>query len=310
MNFGGEEDQPSGPLERYFQSGLEMYNAGNFAQAEVQFERALQLNRRHNESLKYLGLAQFNQGKWHLAIQKLGLYLDADPSSEEILISSGECCIQLGRYYDAERFYRKAISVNQNNAEAYLGLGQVIYRRGVYNEAINVLKKGAQIDPDNTGIMFMLGEAYNNLDKTDMAIECFEKVLSLRQDNSRVYYNLGILYDKKSMPEKASAMYRRARELSEPQRTPAPTPVVSQPGEGTFFSRSLTLVESGEEESKIPSLDKARYNKMRRRQAGKKPHKVIERPDVEVDRAGTMDLTKASLKINEALRIIKDSKKS
>ncbi len=309
MKYGGGEDQPSGPLERYFQSGLEMYKAGNHAQAEVQFERALQLNRRHNESLKYLGLAQFNQGKWNLAIQKFGLFLDTDPSSEEILIGSGECCMQLSRYYDAERFYRKAISVNQNNAEAYLGLGQVIYRRGIYNEAINVLRKGAQIDPDNTAILFMLGEAYNNLDKTDMAIECFERLLALKQDNSRVYYNLGILYDKKSMPDKASAMYRQAKDLSEPQRTPVHKPVVTQPGEGTFFSRSLTLVESGEGITE-GGLDKSRYDKLRRSQAGKQPHKVIERPEEEIERAGMMDLTKASLKINEALRIIKDSKKN
>lgn len=51
MSLGtGSDEQVSGPLERYFQSGLEMFKAGNFAQAEVQFERALQLNRRHNES--------------------------------------------------------------------------------------------------------------------------------------------------------------------------------------------------------------------------------------------------------------------
>jgi Flp pilus assembly protein TadD len=44
-------------------------------------------------------------------------------------------------------------------------------------------------------------------------LDVLTRVVELEPDNPRAYQVLGMLYDRKAMPELATAMYRKAREL-------------------------------------------------------------------------------------------------
>ena len=69
--------------------------------------------------------------------------------------------------------------------------------------------------------------------------------------------------------------------------------------------RSLTVVDHVTSNKKEKSLNRTKYEKFRKKQIGKKPRRMLD--EVEgMERSGTMDLSKASLKINEAIKIIKD----
>ena len=297
------------PLEGLFETGMELFAGGRYGEAAAHFEKALQLNRRHTESLKYLGLALFYQGKYKNAVEQFRQVLSAQPDNEEVLLHCGSACLAISRYDDAEHYYRKTVAVNPKNVKGYLGLGHVLYRKGLYSEAIGIFKRGSEQEKDNPEILFMLGEAYNKLDDIDQAVSCFEMILKRQQDNPKVYYNLGILYDKKALPEKASLMYRRAKELSSPQSaSKLRFAVPAAGGQEVFFSRSLTVVDHVASNKKEKSLNRTRYEKFRKRQLGKKPRRMLD--EVEgLERSGTMDLTKASLKINEAIKIIKEKSK-
>jgi|GEM_PF-4132123 tetratricopeptide (TPR) repeat protein len=307
--FRDRKEVSKSPLEGLFEAGMELFAVGRYGEAAVHFEKALQLNRRHAESRKYLGLAFFHQGKYESAAEQLRQVLDAQPDNEEVLLYCGSAYLAISRYDDAEGCYRKTVAINPKNVKGYLGLGQVLYRKGLYSEAIGIFKKGSEQEKDNPEIFFMLGEAYNKLDKIDQAVSCFETILKHQQDNPKVYYNLGILYDKKALPEKASLMYRRAKELSSPQA--ASRLRFSVPAAGNqevFFSRSLTLVEHAASNKKEKPLNRARYEKFRKKQLGKKLPRILDKVEG-IERSGTMDLTKASLKINEAIKIIKEKSK-
>jgi len=294
------------PLDGLFKAGMELFAVGRYSEAAAHFEKALQLNRHHTESLKYLGLALFYQGKYKSAVEQFRQVLSAQPDNEEALMHCGSACLATGQYDEAERYYRKTVSVNPKNVKGYLGLGQVLYRKGLYSEAIGIFEKGSEQEKDNPELLFMLGETYNKLDQIDQAVSCFEMILKRQQDNPKVYYNLGILYDKKALPEKASLMYRRAKELSSPQSAgKLRFAVPAAGGQEVFFSRSLTVVDHVASNKKAKSLNRTRYENLRKKQMGKTPRQML--GEVEgLERHGTMDLTKASLKINEAIKIIKE----
>ena len=304
----GSKKGAKSPLEDLLEGGMEFFAGGRYVEAMGKFEKALQLNSNHTESLKYLGLSLFYQGKYDAAAKRFQQLLGAQPDNEEILVYCGSAYLAINYYNDAERCYRKTIEVNPKNVKGYIGLGQVLYRKGLYSDSIAILNKGNLQDKDNPEVLYILGEAYNKLDKTDMAVSCFEAVLKRQTNNPKVYYNLGILYDKKAAPDKASLMYRRAKELSAPQ--PAGRLRFDDKTErnDVFFSRSLTVVGKASSDKEEKKLNKIKYEKFRKKQIGKKPHRVLEEYKDE-DRIGTMDLTKASLKINEAIKIIKDKGK-
>ena len=299
----------SSPLDGLFEAGMELFAGGRYGEAAAHFEKALQLNRHHTESLKYLGLTLLRQGKYKSAAERFQQVLSAQPDNEEVLLHCGSAYLTISCYEDAERCYRKTVAVNPKNAKGYLGLGQVLYSKGLYSEAIGIFKRGNELEKDNPEILFMLGEAYNKHDEIDRAISCFEAILKHQQDNPKVYYNLGILYDKKALPEKASLMYRRAKELSSPQSGSRMSFSVSSAGnQDVFFSRSLTVVGQVAPDKKEKTMSRARYEKFRKQQMGKRPRRLLDQVEG-IERSGTMDLTKASLKINEAIKIIKEKSK-
>ena len=58
------------------------------------------------------------------------------------------------------------------------------------------------------------GESLNQLDRVDEALEMLERAVELQPRNARAYYTMGILYDKKLQKDKATALFRKAREVA------------------------------------------------------------------------------------------------
>lgn len=311
-NSGSRNQDAVNKAERLYTTGLEYFEKEGYTEAVELFEDVLKLNSQHPGANKYIGMALYYLEEYGKAMVHLSQLMQQEPENEQILGMMGQACLNLKNYADAEHYHRRVIALNPRSAEGYRNLGMIYYRRGLYTEAIGMLKKSLELNHSAPETFLDLGEAYNKMDEINLAVSCFEKVLEFQQDNPKVYYNLGILYDKKGMPEKASLMYRKAKELTSPKagRRKA-VPLIDAESRGLFFSRSLVVVaEDTEGEKKQDLLKKERFNKFKRRQMRKKLSKMaVPKVVSTMENVGTMDLTKASLKINEAIKIIKDKKK-
>ncbi|MCE5272414.1 tetratricopeptide repeat protein [bacterium] len=307
---GGSADQISGSkAEGLYAAGMEHYSNRRYVDAAASFAQALVQSNRHPGALKYLGITSYLLGRYPKAIECLVQFLEREPDDEQALWHTGLTCLEMVRFSEAERVLRRLVTVNPRSAQGWRGLGMIFYRRGLYGEAVNMLRKALEAEPNDPDVLFQLGEAFNKLDQVDPAVECFESVLKSQPDNPKVYYNLGILYDKKSLPERASLMYRQAKELSvSGERRAKTAPVKDVADKGLFFSRSLTLVSESPESQPVAGVDRDRYEKFSRRQNRKKQRRVTPEVAPGAEKIGTMDLTKASLKIEEALRTIKEKR--
>ena len=61
---------------------------------------------------------------------------------------------------------------------------------------------------------FFRGEALNRLGRVDEALATMERTIQLQPRNWRAYNTLRMLFDRKDDRERASEMYRQARELN------------------------------------------------------------------------------------------------
>lgn len=314
---GGTGATPGGPdqlagsrAEGFYAVGMEHFASHRWTEAAAEFGKALALHPRHSGALKHLGFALFHAGQFSRALNSLHQYMEREPDDEQTLLYSGKAYLELVRYPEAERILRRLLSVNPRSVQGYGVLGSICYRRGLYTDAVAMFRKALELEPEEPELFFSLGEAYNKLDQVSQAVECFETVLKIQPENPKVYYNLGILYDKKGMPDKASLMYRQAKDLSVPggERRPKTAPVTNARDKGLFFSRSLTVVADDQECVARSGVDAGRYEKLRRRQRGRKQSRFTPEVEITGETAGTMDLTKASLKIEEAIRNIKEKR--
>lgn len=117
--------------------------------------------------------------------------------------NTADSMYQLGRYYQGQNryekaieAYRKALKIDGNLAEAYNGLGVVYSRQGKLQEAIGEFNTALQKAPQASHIYNNLGYAYYLQGQDDQSISAYKQALALNPGNQRAQANLDLVYKK------------------------------------------------------------------------------------------------------------------
>jgi spermidine synthase len=118
-----------------------------------------------------------------------------------------------GKYTEAEKAVRTAISANPNQAEAYNTLGLILRRQGKGNAALTAFQKAHNLAPNEVQITLNLATAYESQGRLEEALGMFQKVLQASPENPELHNNAGIVFAKMGRHEEAITEYRRAIQL-------------------------------------------------------------------------------------------------
>jgi Flp pilus assembly protein TadD len=117
--------------------------------------------------------------------------------------NTADSMYQLGRYYQGQNryekaieAYRKALKLDENLAEAYNGLGVVYSRLGKLDEAISEFNTALQKSPEASHIYNNLGYAYYLQGQDDQSISAYKQALTLNPGNKRAQANLHLVHSK------------------------------------------------------------------------------------------------------------------
>ena len=153
-------------------------------------------------------------GQHELAIDEFLAAKKLDSDNIEVLAHLAAACGALGRFGEADRWIRKAVSLDPVNIQARVGEAILAFRKGLYASAEEQLKWICEENPSHGPAHFYRGEALNRLGRVDEALTTMERTIQLQPRNWRAYHTLGMLFDRKDDRERASEMYRQARELN------------------------------------------------------------------------------------------------
>ena len=162
------------------------------------------------------GLGYDELGRHELAIEEFLAAHQLDPTNVEALSYLAATYGALGRFTKADRAIDRAIRIDPGNVQARVGKAILSYRKGLYTEAEVQLKEICDRNPSHGSAHFYRGEALNRLGRVDEALQAMGRTIQLQPRNWRAYHTLGKLFDRKKDPERASEMYRQARELNRP----------------------------------------------------------------------------------------------
>jgi Flp pilus assembly protein TadD len=188
--FGSPADEPSGPDEDSPAVGSD-------------------------PSLVRLAIARhlWAEGEHQAALDNLDAAVAEAPERLEVLVELGATLGALGRYDDADVYLQRAQRLAPGDDSVAAQLGIILFRRGLYAAAELELRGVTERDGTLAEAHFYRGEALNRLGRSDEALDVLLRAVELDPDNPRAYQVMGMLYDRKRMPELATAMYRKAREL-------------------------------------------------------------------------------------------------
>ena len=160
------------------------------------------------------GIQNDELGRHELAIEEFLAAQKLEPDNVEALAHLAAAYGALGRFAKADRAIGNAIRIDPSNLQARVGAAILSFRKGLYAEAEVQLKTICDRNPSHGPAHFYRGEALNRLGRVDEALRIMERTIQLQPRNWRAYHTLGMLFDRKEDPERASAMYRQARELN------------------------------------------------------------------------------------------------
>jgi len=114
------------------------------------------------------------------------------------------------RLDDAERLYRKVLSVDSRHADSLRMLGVIASQAGRHDQAVDLIGKAIALDGRNAAYHFSMGNALRRLARPDEAMACFQKAIDLDPDSAEAHNNLGNAMKERGRLDEAVACFRKA----------------------------------------------------------------------------------------------------
>ena len=118
-----------------------LLEARNYRRARTAFERALQLNPEHGESMKNLAI----------------------------------CLFELGQLQESEKAFRTLLEHGSTQGPAHYGIGLIRLKQSRRSEAASEFQQAVQLDPKLWDAWFNLGICYHEIGKRQEAVRCLEE---------------------------------------------------------------------------------------------------------------------------------------
>jgi len=223
----------------YNNAGVEFISKGEFASAEAEFRKSLEIAPDFSIARYNLGLSIYRQGRVGKAIDELERLVEESPHFVNARYNLGTIYLRENLYDDALRTLEKVVEMEPEHAEAHFNLAFIYYKKGILDAAITEYKKGLELDPDNLRGHLSLGYIYDKKKmheeakaeyNTALAIDPdaelvkealqkvfviggLEKAASENPDDFDVLLHLGHVYYAKDMYREAAEAYQRALNL-------------------------------------------------------------------------------------------------
>ena len=201
---------PEDPLGPYL-AGEVALAQGHPADAEKEFEHALELQPHALEPLSALTRVQIGRGESAQAIARLQQVLAKYPKDAQTLEMLGEVYLATRDYPHAIESFTNAIEFDANRWQAYRNLGVAKAATGDAAGAVAAYEAGIKIAPGQAGLVVELGSYYEKHGRIDDAITLYNGFYRRDPQSRLAANNLAMLL---ATYKRDRASLDRARDLS------------------------------------------------------------------------------------------------
>ncbi len=117
---------------------------------------------------------------------------------------------QAGRPAQAERLYRKILSLQPDNAAAYNNLGIALMKQGRSDEAIACYRRALAIDPGGAETHNALGDAFKDRERLEEATASYRRALEIDPDSADTHHRLALALTGQRKLEEAAKHHAKA----------------------------------------------------------------------------------------------------
>jgi len=149
----------------------------DFAAAEREFERSIELNPRYATAHQWFGMSLALMGRYEEGYTELKRAIRLDPSSSVIQWGLGFVCLFARRYDQAIEQFEKALQLDPNSVQVQNGLGLAYLYKSMHTPAIAAFRKAEQLSQG--ALVAILGDACAAAGNPDEARKTLEQLKEL-----------------------------------------------------------------------------------------------------------------------------------
>jgi len=175
----------------YARGAWQCLKSNDHAGAERQARKAVELNPKNGDAMRFLGLALFGREQYDESIRYLSQAAELKPSAGEIQVDLGAVFIAKDMLEEGVGHLRKALELNPKSAEAYFNLGVAAFFRGDKPEAVKCWLRTVELKPDDYASHHNLALALEEQGNLGQAVEHYRQAARLKPGDATTQAQLG-----------------------------------------------------------------------------------------------------------------------
>ena len=150
-----------------------------------------------------MGIKAFQEKRYEDAAQAFNDAIEQNPNEAVGYINFGTLLSALGDVERAERFFQKAITVDETAATAYYGLANLYYDSERFIEAAKLYQKAIEHNIEGADAYFMLGKSFEREGQQKLALPYLQRAAELAPEDVEIRLAYAILLCTLEMFEQA-----------------------------------------------------------------------------------------------------------
>ena len=180
------QQSPANPQYHYY-LGVTLHAQSRFAEAQTQFEKALELKSDYAGPRIALGKMLYDvHGKVEGARQLLTEALELAPSAVEAQYVLGAIHQREGQLQEAREIFAAIAAADSTHLQARLQLGLVDLKLGNYQKAESQLRQVAHLSPHEPAAFLGIGQALLRMGRTEEGQRTLERARVLDEQNAQL----------------------------------------------------------------------------------------------------------------------------
>jgi predicted TPR repeat methyltransferase len=163
-----------------------------------------------SESLRLEGITFARAGQFEEASVCFQKAIEQTPENYALYNDLGLSLARQGQFQEAEKQYLMAIEKYKEYVEALNNLASLYYKQERFEEALFFYQKAVSYNPDYLAAYYNMALIYMKLEQFDEAIIQFKKVISLSPKHGHAHFHLANLLVQKNHLEEAENHYHEA----------------------------------------------------------------------------------------------------
>lgn len=248
----GCSHDPNVRKQKYLESGNKYFERGKYREAAIEYQNAIQIDKRYADAHYQLALCYLRQSIWNGAYQELSRTVDLQPENAKAELELGNLLLAGKQFKQAQVWAETVLGRDDNNADAHVLLANADAGLENIEESIKEMQKAIELAPDQPRTYLNL--AILQLDAKDAAAaeQNFQKAISLDSKSLTARLALGNFYRSQKRWPEAEKQFRDALELAPKNPTPYAALATLLENEGKRAETEQLLVQAKKAMPDVP----------------------------------------------------------